>query len=505
MSDSAVLPVDVTFTSLVQDLLDNTSSVIYVKDVEFRYLLVNRQFETLFHVSRSAILGKTDFDLFPNELALGFRTNDQYVLETGESLQCEEVTLQDNGHHKYFSLKFPLRDAMGSVYAVAGISTDITDRVRDQREIQSLRRHQQMILDSVEDGICGLNASGHVAFLNRAAERILNCSSTDLQDKCHSQFVVRRKSNGLWKSGSDVDPVTAVLNGQASTHVRDAAFRRCDGTVLPVEYTVAPIHDLETVVGAVITFRDTTARLRQMETEQELLTAQRIQNSLNPSRMPTIPGFEFAAMSVPCSKACGDYFDFIPCSPGRLGIAVGDVSGHGLGAALEMVETRAILRTTMYTENDPVPCLTRLNQILTDDLPDDMFVSLFLASLDTEARTLTYASAGHDATLLSANGQPRRLESTGCVLGLNPQAVFTSGGTIQLQPGDLILIATDGIAETLSPLHELFGRHRLNEVLRQHQSNSAAEIVQALKEAAQKFREGEPQRDDMTAVVIKVA
>lgn len=498
-----MLPVVHDFTSLIQDLLDHTSSVIYVKDLEFRYLLTNRQFETLFHVSRSEILGKTDFDIFPRELAEGFRANDLRALKSGEPLQCEEVAPQDDGRHTYLSLKFPLRDASRAIYAVAGISTDITERVQAQREIASLHHRQHLILDSVGDGVCNLDAAGKIVFLNSAAERMLLRTSSEAVGLCQSQIVVDQSRNGRSGRTSGPSPVEEVLGGQTGRHVQRASFRRGDGSALPVEYTVLPIRDMDGSVGAVVTFRDTTDRLKQIETEQEIQTAYRIQTSLTPKQVPSIPGFEFAAMSAPCSKACGDYFDFIPWGNHRIGIAVGDVSGHGLGAALEMVETRAILRTAILTESDPVQCLSRLNQILTDDLPDEMFVTLFLAILNTHDRTLTYASAGHDATILLATGELNRLESTGAVLGLDHSARFSSGGTIAFQPGDLVLIATDGIAESVSPSNELFGRQRIIDLLRKHCHQPAAEIITSIRTAVDAFREREPQRDDMTAVAFK--
>lgn len=499
-----MLPVDHEFTSLVQDILDHTSSVIYVKDTSFRYLMVNRQFENLFHLSRGEILGKTDFDIFPADLASGFRANDERVLKLGEPLKCEEVALQDAEHHKFFSLKFPLRDTLGAVYAIAGISTDITDRVRDQREIAALNHRQHLILESVADGICSLDAQGRIVFLNPAAERMLQLTSAEVQGHCHTRFIVDKSRTGKTVPAGDASPIGGVLNGQLPRSTNNAIFKRRDGSFLPVELTVVPIHDMGTTGGAVVTFRDTTVQLKQIETEQEMQTARRIQAALTPKGVPAIPGFDFAAMSVPCSRACGDYFDFISLGATSWGITVGDVSGHGLGAALEMVETRAILRTTMLTERDPVECLSRINQILADDLPDDMFVTLFLAVLDPEQRTLTYASAGHDATILSADGSLQRLESTGAVLGLHRSARFSSGGTRVLHSGDLLLISTDGITESLSPAHELFGRTRLVDLLRQHQTESASGIVSAIQAAAEAFREGEPQRDDITAVVMKV-
>ena len=117
---------------------------------------------------------------------------------------------------------------------------------------------------------------------------------------------------------------------------------------------------------------------------------------------------------------------------------------------------------------------------------------------------MTYAAAGHDAILVAANGCIRHLESTGTVLGLAAGATFVNGGTLSLNSGDVLLIATDGIAETLSPSRQLFGRDRIVEILRSVQSLSANEILQAICGAVEEFREREPQRDDVTAVVLKV-
>ena len=504
MNIDATFSVDHEFTLLAHDLLDNTSSVIYAKDLNFRYLLINRQFETLFHLNRSEILGKTDYDVFHPELADGFRANDRIVLETGEPLYCEEVAPHDDGPHRYFSVKFPLRDHAGSVYAIAGISTDITEKVRVEREMASLEYRHHLILNSVADGICGLDSAGCIAFLNPAAERMLEMRSDELKGVCHSKIVAPRKLNGSHAFDLEQHPVKAVLNGNDAITVKDAKFRRGDGSLLPVEYTVAPICNSGETVGAVLAFRDSTERLKQVETEQEIQTALRIQISLYPKQMPTIAGFDFAAICIPCSKACGDYFDFIPWGENRLGIAVGDVSGHGLGPALEMVETRAVLRTMLLNESSPSQCLTRLNRVLEEDLPDDMFVTLFLASLDYRERTLDYSAAGHEAIVLHSNGELQPLRSTGTVLGMNPTAAFEGGATVQLQSGDLVLIATDGLIESMSPERKLFGQARIVEVLRRHQSESACEILAALQSANEAFREQEPNRDDITAVAIKV-
>ncbi|WP_397570134.1 SpoIIE family protein phosphatase [Schlesneria sp. T3-172] len=496
--------IDSEFASLAYELLDNTSTVVYAKDLNYRYLLVNRKFEELFHIDRASILGKTDFDVFPLEMAEAFQENDRIVKESGMTLRCEEVAPHDDGPHRYVSVKFPLRHRDGALYAVGGISTDITEKVRAEHEIASLEYQQNLILDSVADGICGLDSAGRIAFLNHAAERMLEVSSAELEGRCHSQIVVPPKPNGLYQSDSEPYPVKAVLNGNTAIKVSGATFRRRDGTLLPVEYTVSPVCHNGVTVGAVLAFQDATARLKQREIEQEVQTALRIQVSLYPKQVPQIAGFDFASFCQPCSKACGDYFDFIPWGNDCLGIAVGDVSGHGLGPAVEMVATRAVLRTLTQRESAPHECLNQLNRILSEDLPDDMFVTLFLASLNTRDRTLSYAAAGHEAVLLRANGDLCPLKSTGTILGMQKTAVFGCGQSVTLQTGDLLLIATDGLAESTSPDRKLFGQARIIQVLRQHQAESASQILHALMSACDEFRQSQPSRDDVTAVAIKL-
>ena len=506
MKTADTVSVDSGYLMLAHDLFDNTSSVIYAKDLDFRYLFVNRQFEKLFHVTRMESLGKTDFDVFPEELAEKFRVNDQTVLESGETLQCEEVAPHDDGPHQYFSVKFPLRNESGSIYGIAGISTDVTSQLQTERDLAWLEYRQHLILDSITDGICGLDSAGRIAYLNLAAQRMLDFSTDDLRGECHSKIVLPPKANKPLSHDGEHFPVVAVLNGRSTMNVQDATFRCRSGKNLPVEYTVAPVRQSQTgeTVGAVLAFRDSTARLQQQEIEQEIQTALRIQTSLYPKQMPAIQGFDFASYYLPCSKACGDYFDFIPWGINRLGVAVGDVSGHGLASALEMVETRAILRTTMLNEPSPAECLTRLNRILVEDLPEDMFVTLFLACLNTSDRTLTYAAAGHDAIIMSQSGDFRRLKSTGTVLGISVSSGFASSEVVSLNTGDVIVIVTDGLTETLSPERELFGFPRMVDALRRHASCSAREILDSLRVECEMFRGTEPNRDDITAVVIKI-
>ncbi|MBS0203881.1 MAG: SpoIIE family protein phosphatase [Planctomycetes bacterium] len=483
---------------LFQDIIDNTSSVIYVKDLSFRYLLINRQYESLFSITRSEILGKTDYECFPAELADGFRKNDVFVAETGQSIECEEFAPSTEGLHTYLSLKFPLYDTKGRMEAIAGISTDITDRLRTQQEIESLKHRYELILGAVTDGICGLDAAGQVVFLNEAAERMLGWTVEELKGECRSTIIVPRDSSVR------ECPVVAALRGDEGLRITDARFRCRNGTLLPVEYIATPIRESGQIVGAVVAFRDISERISSERVEQELRTAHKVQQALYPQQVPRLPGLEVAGVSIPSRHACGDYYDFLPVDDHALFVAVGDVTGHGLGPALEMVGTRASLRAIASHEQDLGVCMRRLNQILVGDLPSEMFVTMLLVRFDPSGRSLIYSAAGHEAIIVRANNDVLRLTSTGHVLGLINEATFDVSAPIALSPGDVVVIPTDGLTETMSPQGELFGWKRAAEAVARHRQSNAQTLLEELCAAAHNFAAGTVQHDDLTAVVVRV-
>lgn len=500
--NSSGLP-DRMLDGLVREIVDHTSAVIYVKDLSYRYLLINRQFEKLFGISCEAMLGQTDYDIFPRELADGFRKNDVFVAKTGESIECEEIAPHLDGPHTYFSVKFALRDDERRVFAIAGISTDVTERQRSRLEIESLRRRYELILSSVGDGVCGLDADGRVVFLNPAAEQMLGYAASELHGLCRKKFVVERRKN------VHDCPVESVLKGAGARQVTDAVFRHKSGSHVPVEYLASPIQDGERSVGVVITFRDISDRIQHLRSEQEMLAARTVQQALYPKHDPVVAGFEISGITHPASLTSGDYYDFIATTDGGLVIAVGDVSGHGLGPALEMVETRASLRTILHYETDIGVALSRLNQVLSNDLPEGMFVTLFAVRLDPQRRSMVYTSAGHQANILFQSDAVSRLDSTGTVLGIDDQTSFDTAAEIPLHSGDLIVLATDGIMEQTTPPNEhgeseLFGWNRTMQSVREHRNRPAKEILNFLCRDVRRFANGAPQKDDVTAVIIKV-
>ncbi|NQV24846.1 MAG: SpoIIE family protein phosphatase [Rhodopirellula sp.] len=242
---------------------------------------------------------------------------------------------------------------------------------------------------------------------------------------------------------------------------------------------------------------------RRRRAEEKLSVAESVQQSLYPKGHPAVAGFDIAGAAFPTEEGCGDYFDFIPLSDGRLAIVVGDVSGHGLGAALYMVQTRSYIRAYMAQELGVEQVLTRVNQHLCADLKSGTFVTLFLGILDPISRELIWSSAGHPGVRLSGDGRCDEIKATNLVLGLLDNVVYESA-SIQLCEGDVVVLPTDGIIEAMSMEQTIFGQQRMLKCVQDARQLSSEEIIVALSEACREFAGEKPIHDDMTCVLIKV-
>jgi sigma-B regulation protein RsbU (phosphoserine phosphatase) len=240
--------------------------------------------------------------------------------------------------------------------------------------------------------------------------------------------------------------------------------------------------------------------------EQELRVAHKIQQSLLPRVPPVVPGFDIAGDSAPAHETGGDYFDFLPLLDGTLGLVIGDASGHGVGAALLIAETRAYLRALALAHAEIRTVLAQTNRRFIEDVADYYFVTLFFGRLDPASRSLVYASAGHPpGYLLDPAGKVRALlNSTGWPLGVDASGEFPPAPPLALQPGEVLLLLTDGILEARSPAGDLFGSDRALDVVRARRGEPARAIVDALLEAVRNFAGGQVPDDDCTALVLKV-
>ncbi len=245
--------------------------------------------------------------------------------------------------------------------------------------------------------------------------------------------------------------------------------------------------------------------LEKQRIQAALNVAREIQLALLPKSAPSIAGLDVAAMTVACDETGGDYYDFFAVDDDHLGIAIGDVVGHGVGAALLMATARATLRAFIQSYDDIRQIFEKLNFLLEKDMEAGRFMTMFYGVLNHRTREIRYVSAGHDAPIVLhvATGAVEHLESTALPLGMLPDVSFMEMGHARLEPGDLVILMTDGVWEAMDAHYESFGKERVIEIMRSHARRSSQEVVDALYEAVNAWTRGSEQRDDITLLCVK--
>ena len=239
--------------------------------------------------------------------------------------------------------------------------------------------------------------------------------------------------------------------------------------------------------------------------QRELNIARSIQQGLLPREQPTVAGYDIAGWNQPADETGGDSFDFLPLNDGNLAIALADATGHGIGAALIMAETRALFRATVRQTTDLPRVMTEINDLLCIDLPDGKFNTAFFGFLDPRQNTVRFLSAGQGPILVyaAATGEVSELETHGLPLGLMPEAEYDATTLLQLAPGDMLVLLTDGFYEWDRPDGEQFGTERIADLIRQHHHLPTAEFIQVIYRSVVEFSAGTRQGDDLTAVIVR--
>ena len=278
-----------------------------------------------------------------------------------------------------------------------------------------------------------------------------------------------------------------------------------------------------------LSFNDMTAAIQRgreeaverERLERELSTAREIQQHLLPHDFPEVPGFEVTGVSVPSLQVGGDYFDFLDQGNGRTGVAIGDVSGKGMPAALLMANLQASLQGQVIHPNSVSDIVSCVNDLLVHSTDTHMFATFFYGVIDRGAATFTCTNAGHNPPLLvRADGQVEQLGVGGLLLGMLPGRSYEQQ-TVDLDPGDVLVLYTDGITEAVGPdligegdsgeraledeidADSMFGEERLLDVVRAGAGLSAVALRESILRAVNDFTAGVAQSDDITLVVIR--
>ena len=255
----------------------------------------------------------------------------------------------------------------------------------------------------------------------------------------------------------------------------------------------------------------TNTMINGLRHRTELVTAlklaEEVQQNLLPQGPPSHVGLDIAGISEYCDETGGDYYDYLALPRGTLGVVVGDVSEHGVGAALLMATARALIRQRAAMTGDLAPIVTDVNQELYKDVKETgRFMTMFFLEIEVSGKMLRWVRAGHDPAIFydAGEGTFDELAGEGMALGVDKHFEFHEFSRQGWSAGSVIVIGTDGIREALNLEDEMFGLDRLREVIRRNASESADAIQQAVIKKLSIFQGDTPQQDDMTLVVVKL-
>jgi PAS domain S-box-containing protein len=491
-------------------LVETTADWIWATDKDGTYTYCSPRVRALLGYEPEDVVGRTIYDFILPRESNSFVASVQASMSHGKPIaRVEHTNLHKDGRHVVLETSAaPVFDASGALLGYRGIDRDVTE-VKEARDLLREReRRYRQLLAAVTSYTYSVRVENGISVATMHGEGCVTVTGYRPEDYS--------RDSDLWCAMIHPDDrelvleqVAKVFACQHAPPIEHRIFRR-DGTLRWIRNTMIPHSEKGVLKHYDGLIEDITERKRAeravLDKELQLLTAQKIQERLLPHRAPPLPGYDLAGVLYPAEFAAGDYFDYLPMDDTKLGIVIGDVSGHGFAPALIMASTHVMLRLLVETHTDVAQILTLANAALVKETDEEHFVTLLFACLDPATQTLVYGNAGHPPGYVfnSAGNIRARLDSTDFALGILPNVEFSIGDPITLEPGDTVLFVSDGILESRSPAGDFFGKERALQVVRSNLDKTCREIVETLCQAARGFCQEEVTPDDTTAVILKV-
>lgn len=541
--------------AFLRSLTENVPAAIYVRDLEGHYVFTNSYMHHLLALE-SSVLGKRDSDVWPTSVHETFTgRDDKVVIE--EAISRQEVTIetiepaedgsQDEGRAANFAkrtlldIRFPMYNAEQQLHALGGVTTDISELKRTSEALEIFKT----LVEYASDGICIASDGGAISYASRAFYEMFgfNYQQRDLHD-------VPLASLFPMPEGRYVSRIIDGLR-QGKTRRGESRQKRADESIFFSEYTAFPLSlispemqaaDIDVPFQFTILLRDITER-KQFEEELENLVAERtnqldqaraeinvaqqIQHMLLPSpeELAAVEGLDIAAYMAPAAEVGGDYYDVL-VHEGNVKIGIGDVTGHGLASGLVMLITQTAVRTLLSSHQaDSKRFLEALNQTIYNNV-ERMRVdkSLTLLLLDYRQQhdrrddatpngdrpsnigRVTLSGQHEEVLVVRSSGEVERIDTMdlGFPLGLEASIeTFVAERSIVLEPGDGIVLYTDGITEAENPNGQQFGLDRLQTAVSQHWPGSARDVQNGVIAELNQFISNATVYDDITLLILK--
>jgi sigma-B regulation protein RsbU (phosphoserine phosphatase) len=390
-----------------------------------------------------------------------------------------------------------VRDRRGRKIYNQGIMVDVTPRRLAEEELRKSEEKFRRIVETAGLGFLLMDDGLRILDVNESYCRMLGYRREDILGRTPFDFAAPEFQHFM---AANREKILAM------------DYRKFEGALMTRSGRKVPalIHGytLRDSKGSKIGNASFVADLTDQKKALEL--AGKVQKSLIPAKPPRIDGLDLAGRSEPCQEVGGDYFDFLygPEYPeGTLKVVIGDISGHGVDAALLMTTARAFTRTRSVQSARPSEVMANINRDLALDMGDSgSFMTLFYMEIDPVQRRACWVRAGHEPALLycPVRNQFEELAGIGLPLGVDKDTVFAEQELSALHPRTLLALGTDGIWEARDPEGRLFGRKRFRDILRREAAHSAEDIVNAVFAEVSRFCRGMPYQDDVTLVIIKI-
>ena len=377
-----------------------------------------------------------------------------------------------------------------------GIVIDVNEQKVAEEKLRKSEEKYRRIVETAGEGFLLMDDSFRVVDMNSAYAHMFNCDRSDVIGQ--QPFNMEPgEFQRLWLAGDKRD----------SSECYEFEF----------EVTTSEDHKVPILVHANTLSSDRNEKIGNMAfvtdmtaQKKALQLAAEVQKGLLPETVPLIEGLDIAGKSIPCEEVGGDYFDYITRSidgTSNLSVIIGDITGHGVDSALLMASARAFLRMRASQPGSITDIVVAMNQHLTGDMAKSgRFMTLFYLSIEQGNNRLDWVRAGHDPALLydPFHAQFQELKGPGLALGIDEDYPYQQQRLDDLAPNQILLLTTDGICEGCNQDGEMFGKERLQNIVRNSSAESAENILNHILQEFARFRRGEAIADDITLVVVKI-
>lgn len=513
-------------TAILRLLMENIPDRIYFKDLESRFVRVNRAHSAwLGAASPEDVIGKTDFDFFSQAHAQGAFTEEQVIIYTGRPIvgQTQRITKRDGTEAWGSTTKMPWRDGFGRIIGTFGVTRNITATKEAEEKLLQEKNLLRTIIDHVPSRIFVKDTEAHYLINNRSHLRALGVEhQEESRGRTTLDFFPGERGQQAM-----ADDRRVLETGEPVVDQEKSDFG-AEGKVRWSLTTKVPLRDLrDKIIGIVGISHDITERKRMEqelkrrteEMEEDVRMARQIQEAFFSLAYPVFPGgatpeksaLRFAHRYVPATTLGGDFFDILRLSDTRCGLLVCDVMGHGVRAGLLTALIRGIVEEVGAHSSDPAQVVGEINRALMPivlQTGQPVFATTFFGIIDLGTGMLSYANAGHPPPLV-VRAATRAVDALSLAdpepaAGLVEDFVY-SAHQIAFHPGDVFLGYTDGLIEAADSAEAQFGDARLRAFLSTHAGLPGEKLLDALIAEITAFTGRAAFEDDLCALTVESA